>query len=299
VVLRSIRSQQRHIKGRLMGSLGFCTSWAVDVAGKGKEWIEVIELEIDVPNLPAQFQGKRIIHISDLHCGRTVTAKYLSHCVDRINELDGDIVVLTGDYITHDISGRFRKKAVDVVAGLKSKHGVFASLGNHDYGIEAIHGDFREKSLQWMTESFERKGINVLRNDSHQIDISGEGLRIVGLGDIWADDLNAEKAFADVAEDEAVIVLSHNPESIEHFEDYDAGVVMSGHTHGIPLQFSINRGFSGINKLNYPSGLYEVAGKKLYVNRGLGRLGRALFNARPEITVFKLRSDQSSSASLS
>ena len=290
MVLKSIRSRQRHIKGRLMGGLGFCTSWAVDVAGKGREWIEIIELDLDVPNLPAGFQGKRIIHISDLHCSRTVSAKYLSHCIDRINELDGDIVVLTGDYITHDISGRFRKKAVDIVARLKSRHGVFASLGNHDYGIEVMSELSREKSLRGMIKNFERKGVNVLRNNSCQINLAGSSLRIVGLGDIWAGDLNAEKAFAGVAADEAVIVLSHNPDSIGHLDGYDAGVVMSGHTHGKGLQFSIKRGFSGINKLSYPGGLYEVAGKKLYVNRGLGRLGRALFNARPEITVFKLRS---------
>ncbi|HPS54518.1 MAG TPA: metallophosphoesterase [Sedimentisphaerales bacterium] len=273
-----------------MGSLGFCTSWAVDASGEGREWIEIVELDLEVPNLPVGFEGKRIIHISDLHCSRTVSAKYLNSCVDRVNELDGDIVVLTGDYITHDISGKFRKKAVDIVAGLKSRYGVYASLGNHDYGIEAFPELSREKSLRFMIRGFERKGVNVLRNNSHRIDLSGGSLRIVGLGDMWAGDLNAGKAFADVDSDEAVIVLSHNPDSISYLDGYDAGVVMSGHTHGVGLQFSVNRGFSCINKLNYPGGLYDVGGKKLYVNRGLGRLGRALFNARPEITVFKLRS---------
>lgn len=276
-----------------MGSLGFCTSWAVDVADQGREWIEVVELDLEVPNLPAGFQGKRIIQISDLHCSRTVSSKYLNHCVDRINKLDGDIIVLTGDYITHDINGRFRKKVVDVVAGLKSKYGVFASLGNHDYGIEAVAKLSREKALRVMIKNFERKGVNVLRNNSHRVDLADSSLRIVGLGDIWAGDLNAEKAFADVAANEAVIVLSHNPDSITHLDNYDAGVVMSGHTHGVGFQFSVCRGSSGVNKLTYPSGLYEVAGKKLYVNRGLGRLGRAMFNVRPEITVFKLQPVQS------
>ena len=274
-----------------MGSLGFCTSWAVDVAGEGKEWIEVVELDLDVPNLPAGFEGKRIIHISDLHCSRTVSTKYLRRCVDRVNELDGDIVVLTGDYITHDINGRFRKKVVDIVAGLKSRYGVFASLGNHDYGIEGMSELLREKSLRCMIKGFERKGVNVLRNNSQQITLAESSLRIVGLGDLWAGDLNAGKAFADVDADEAVIVLSHNPDSISYLDSYDAGVVMSGHTHGSSLQFSVSRGCSGINRLSYPSGLYEVGDKKLYVNRGLGRLGRALFNCRPEITVFTLRSN--------
>lgn len=274
-----------------MGSLGFCTSWAVDVAGDGKEWIEVVELDLNVPNLPAVFDGKRITHISDLHCSRTVSAKYLRRCVDRVNKLDCDIVVLTGDYITHDINGRFRKKVVDVIAGLKSRYGVFASLGNHDYGIEGMSELLREKSLRWMIKSFERKGVSVLRNHSHQINLSDGSLRIVGLGDLWAGDLNAGKAFADVNGNEAVIVLSHNPDSISYLDGYEAGVVMSGHTHGSSLQFSVNRCCSGINRLNYPGGLYEVGDKKLYVNRGLGRLGRALFNCRPEITVFTLRSN--------
>ena len=88
-------------------------------------------------HLPAAFKGKRIIQVSDLHCSRTVSGPYLKACIERVNKLCADIVVLTGDYITHDYYGQFRKKVVKLLSGIRSKYGVLACLGNHDYGINS------------------------------------------------------------------------------------------------------------------------------------------------------------------
>src|SRR5512137_2278842 len=89
-----LKRKTRFIKGLALGTLGFCTSFAVDADGRGPEWLEVVELDLDIPNLPSQFEGKRVVQISDLHCGRTVSLKYLRKCVERINQLEPDIVVL-------------------------------------------------------------------------------------------------------------------------------------------------------------------------------------------------------------
>ena len=95
-----IRGWGRYFGGVTLGTLGFCTSWAVDHTRNGREWVEVVEVDMYVPNLASQFRGLRIIHISDLHYSRTVTGKYLSNCLKRVNQLKADIVVLTGDYTT-------------------------------------------------------------------------------------------------------------------------------------------------------------------------------------------------------
>jgi hypothetical protein len=249
----------------------------------GPEWIEVVEVPLHLKNLPVSFAGKRIIQVSDLHCSRTVSGKYLRACIERINTLEADVVALTGDYITYDYRGRFRKKVIKLISGIRSRHGVVACLGNHDYGTG---GD--NVLAGRMTAELRDCGVNVLRNQSTLLGNGGERIWFVGLGDMWADDFEPHRAFKDIAAGEAVIVLSHNPESVDLLGQYHADAVMSGHTHGVELGVRKEKGKHRIAVHSYPSGMYRVGGKKLYVNRGLGRHGKILFNTRPEITVFSL-----------
>ena len=279
---------RRYLRGSTLGNLGFCTSWAVDRGGMGPEWIEVVHQDLHIKRLGSRFRGKKIVHVSDLHCSRTVTGRYLKHCIDRINDLQPDIVVLTGDYITYDLRGRFTEKVVGLIGRINSRLGTYACLGNHDYGVDGMPGQPRHGRAELITEGLQDLGVTVLRNQSAVLEFAGQNLWLVGLGDLWAGDHFPEKAFADVDEDGAVITLTHNPESIEHLDDFNIDAVMSGHTHGIELQFAARTGWPIWDKCDYHSGLYNINGKKLYVNRGLGRHGKAFFNTRPEITVFNL-----------
>lgn len=285
---RKLADHTRHIKGVTFGKMGFCTSSAVCAKGIGPEWIEVINIEMPLNKLPKKLGGKRIVQISDMHRSRTVSTRYLKRCIDRVNSLSPDIVVMTGDYVTHDISGKFRQKAVELVGRIRSRHGVYACLGNHDYGIGSGGSNKSETLLADMISAMQNKGVNVLQNESAIVDVDGQPLWLVGLGDLWAGDLNPKKAFSDVPCNEAVIALVHNPDGIDHLHAFPADAVMSGHTHGttVDLTFSLKRAF---RYRRFHAGMFEVGDKKLYVNRGLGRLGRTLFNARPEITVMTLK----------
>ena len=116
-MVRMMKRRGRYLKGAAFGKLGFCTSWAVNAHhDDGPEWVEVVEVPLRLKKIPAVFKGKRIIHVSDLHCSRTVSGKYLKCCIERINRLAADIVVLTGDYVTYDYYGRFRKKVVKLIS---------------------------------------------------------------------------------------------------------------------------------------------------------------------------------------
>jgi predicted MPP superfamily phosphohydrolase len=104
--MRKLRQIPRHrelidrglyLKGAALGTLGFCTRSAVDVEGLRREWIEIVEIDLQLQNLPSKLEGIRIAHISDLHYSRTVSSEYLRRCVERLNLLDVDIVLLTGD----------------------------------------------------------------------------------------------------------------------------------------------------------------------------------------------------------
>jgi predicted MPP superfamily phosphohydrolase len=139
-----------------------------------------------------------------------------------------------------------------------------------------------------MIRGMEANGITVLRNESTVLDINGHPLWFVGLGDLWTGDFEPEKAFEKVPTDQVTIALVHNPRGIEHLDEFPAHAVVSGHTHGRKTKHITRRSLMPRNR-RFHAGMYEVQGKKLYVNRGLGRIGRARLKARPEITVFTLR----------
>jgi predicted MPP superfamily phosphohydrolase len=277
--------ERRHyLKGAALGSLGICTRWAIDAKGLGPEWTEVVEIDLPLKGPEERFNGKRVAHISDLHHSRTVSGAYLSRCIERINLLEVDLVVLTGDYITYDFAGTYRKKVVSLLGNIESRFGTYACLGNHDYGIRGRQDHLLDRLTQGMAES----GITVLRNEATVLDLDGHPLWLVGLGDLRVGDFRPHRAFADVPEDETTIALMHNPRGVEHLGDYAAHAVMSGHTHGRKARFWPDTSRSSWRR-RFHSGMYEVEGTKLYVNRGLGRVGRAKLSIRPEITVFTLR----------
>ncbi len=278
----------RYLKGATLGTLGFCTRWAVDAHGIGPEWVEVVEIDLHLQTPHRRLHGTRIAHISDLHYSRTVSRGYLRRCIDRINLLDVDVVVLTGDYITYDIRGKYREKLIALLDRIESRLGAYACLGNHDYGISSLPDRTRRHLLHRMIHGMEESGITVLRNESTVLDIDGHPLWIVGLGDLRVGDFRPHKAFADVPADQVTIALIHNPRGVEHLGDFAANAVVSGHTHGRKARATLGRPWT-YRKRRFHAGMYEVQGKKLYVNRGLGRVGRTRLNVRPEITVFTLR----------
>ncbi|MHC4636453.1 MAG: metallophosphoesterase [Planctomycetota bacterium] len=277
----------RHLGGVMLGNLGFCTSWAIDNMNNCREWIEIVEEDLRIENLPEPFEGKRLVQVSDLHCSRTVSYKYLKHCVDRINQLKADIVVLTGDYVTYDVLGRFSEKVIGLIGNISSRYGIYACMGNHDYGVERLMSIFRHNRLRLLMDGMEDIGVNVLRNGSAVLEIDGRILRFVGMGDVWADDFKPDNAFHGVNRDENVIALSHNPATARYLENFHYDALMCGHTHGATVLFSASPRRPLMHYPDYSAGMYRRGTKKIYVNRGLGRHGR-VFNSRPEITVFNL-----------
>jgi len=281
--------RKKLLKSLAFGAVGVSALTLVEALALEPEWIQINEMDLPIKNLPPAFIGKRIIHISDLHCSRVVRVEYLQRCMNRVNQLRPDLVVMTGDYITYNGWGRYTQKAINLMGWIRSREGVFACLGNHDYGVIRGLRPVRKTLMRELTRGMEEKGIKVLRNQSCVVSIDGQRIWLVGLGDLWGDDFEPERAFSGVPEDEPVLVLAHNPDSIDYLQDFAADVVMSGHTHGGQVRVPFMRPpLLPIKNKQYHAGMFEVGGKKLYVNRGLGRLGRFRFNCRPEIAVFTL-----------
>jgi predicted MPP superfamily phosphohydrolase len=95
-------------------------------------WLRVTSLSLVLPRLHPAFDNYRIIHISDIHLGTWINRQRLATIVDYINHLHGDLIAITGDFVT-DIYHNTPIDLTDTLSALDAPDGVFAVLGNHDY----------------------------------------------------------------------------------------------------------------------------------------------------------------------
>ena len=108
--------------------LGGLIAWPIE-----RDWVRIEQLSMPLGNLDLEFDGTRLVHLSDLHHGTLVREKHLHRYVEIVNSLEADFVVITGDFIT--TSSRQHARAVaGVLFDLRVNKAVVACLGNHDYG---------------------------------------------------------------------------------------------------------------------------------------------------------------------
>ena len=266
----------------------------------GKYNYKVIRQTLFFPDLPDAFDGTTITHISDVHSGSFDDAEKIQYAIDLINEQNSDMILFTGDIVnTHATE---MDPWIETFKGIHNpKFGKYSVLGNHDYG-EYINWPSQQDKIQ----NFENiKAIHdkidfkLLLNEHVKIKKDNQELAVVGVEN-WGrkfgerGDLNL--ASQGLNKEDFKIVMSHDPshwdEKIQH-DDNHYHLTLSGHTHG--FQFGIEiPGWVKWSPVQYVykqwAGLYENAGRYIYVNRGFGfhaypgRVG-----IMPEITVIELK----------
>ncbi len=255
-----------------------------------RRWVDIHRRKMPIAGLDPALAGLRIVQISDLHYSPVVWQRYLVQYVRWLNELEPDLVVVTGDLITGGY--RFADRVGRILAHVKAKHGVICTFGNHDYSIygrsspnEAKRrGDLLERSL-------EKHGLVVLRNEVHTIRVDGAGrpLGIVGLDDEWSGRIDPDRAFKSIDPSAPVLCLNHNPANVQQLMKYPWQWMLAGHTHGRQVGTSrLGKRFYPHRYRHYTHGYYAVQGRHLYVNRGLSYGLRMHHWCRPEVTLFKL-----------
>lgn len=243
--------------------------------------IEITHHDIAIRNLPSEFEGFRIVQLTDIHTGFWVTNDDVRQFVALANAEEPHIVVLTGDFLTRlskDIPGTGK-----ALGDLKTKHGMYAVLGNHDYWED-------EDAI---TEALSNNGIDVLFDEAREIRVGEGRLMVVGTDDLWEGAPDFDKAFEDVEDSDACIALAHNPDAAMHMDGRLVDLALAGHTHGglvVLPGIGALLSSSGLGR-KVVSGLHEVNEVRMYISRGLGRGSTVVpcrFRCRPEIAVFRL-----------
>lgn len=234
-------------------------------------FIKEEHVDIKIKNLKESYT---IAQISDLHIGGLIDRDFIREIVQKVNALNCDIVVITGDLIDVDVFGA--KETVEELTKLNSKYGIYYIVGNHEY----FHG------VEKIIESVKSLGIRVLENENVYIGEDGRGFNLAGVYDLFG--YRVKKNMPDLnralenKKESPTVLLAHQPKFIEEVKE-GVDLILSGHTHGgqlYPFRFLVSL------QQPYISGLYQHnENMQIYVNRGTGFWGPPMrLGASSEIT---------------
>ncbi len=264
---------------RLFASLVSSLAIAVTIYGLVEATnIGITRISVKIPTLPEKLAGTTIAQISDAHMGLIIQGKRLEKIVTLTNSLNPDLIVITGDLV--DEQALHMEELVEPLQRLKSKYGVFACTGNHEFfaGIEKAAA-FIEKS-----------GVRLLRNQWINV---ADGLQLVGRDDQAGTRVVGGKIppLAEIIKgidpNKPVILLNHTPNTtMNELQQLGINLQLSGHTHKgqlWPFQYIVKKIY------DLPYGLFNSGNTSIYVSRGTGTWGPPIrVGAPPEITFITL-----------
>lgn len=241
--------------------------------------LTVEQVQVPVTGLHTALAGFKIVQLSDIHYLPFTQLALVEQAVERVRALQPDLVVLTGDFVTHEADTIFGM--VHALSNLNATYGVFAVIGNHDAraGTRVVH------------QGIEEAGITILHNRGFTFDVGHGQLHLAGVDDcIWGHpDVHA--ALDGSKSDIPTILLAHEPDVIDDFSEIGPITLqLSGHTHGGQVRLPF-LGTPILPKLGekYVHGLHRVNNSWVYTNRGLGMVSMPIrFNCPPEVTELVL-----------
>lgn len=260
----------------------------------GNTALELNEYTVCSAEIPAQFSGFRIAHVSDVH--NTEIGEDNEKLLSVLRESEPDIIAITGDLIDSrntdvEIALSFAEKAVQIAP-------CYYVTGNHEARV-AEYDELKKRLVEL--------GVKVLDNKRLELEKNGEAITFIGVDD---PDFTADYLFDDSKsviemqmqrlydEDNGyTVLLSHRPELFDVYSENGADLILSGHAHG--GQFRIP-GIGGIYAPHqgffpeYDAGVYIDGDTSMIVSRGIGNSIFPLrVNNRPEVVLIELSDDLS------
>jgi len=244
------------------------------------------------PKIPSDFDGYKIVHISDLH--NKMFGNGQINILKKIRNLSPDVIVVTGDLIDrrrYDLDS-----AMTFILGAVKIAPVYYVSGNH----EAWSGKF-----PLIKERLNEAGVIILDDVSVELAKGGSSIQIIGLADpgfsrpaYYGSHISeaTEKLTPWSTDEEFKILLSHRPELFDVYCETNMDLVFTGHAHGGQVRIPLIGGLVAPNQGLFPrytSGSYSKGSTTMYVSRGLGNslIPLRIFN-RPEIVAVTLRNGQ-------
>jgi uncharacterized protein len=285
--------------------------------------LQVTKLHIQIPNLPKDLEGLKILQFSDIHLNQQTHLFFLNKLIRKINKLKPDIIVFVGDFLCYS-ELKDQERLQSFLCSLSAPHGCFAVLGNHDYSqCVSINKDGEydviEKGSSQITQGFSRLFSNtklakaftnriknvplneqllslikktpfeLLHNSTKIIPFKGSHINLCGLGEYTLGRSLPQQAFQSYNPQFPGIVLAHNPDSIPGLQKYPGDLILCGHTHGGQVNLPwMWKKFTLLENMQYKHGLLKENDKWIYISRGVGSVMPFRWFAMPEIVFITL-----------
>jgi predicted MPP superfamily phosphohydrolase len=240
---------------------------------------------IQIQNWPTQLSGLRIAVISDIHAGQPfIDDQKLRLIVERTNQLQPDLIVILGDYMSGNTWHGHQVEPEVIAAALKDFRaplGVYSVLGNHDWWYDGMK----------VRRALELNGIKVLEDEVVEVKWRDSSFWLAGLADKWTRGEHIKETLDRIPEGKTVLALTHNPDI---FPDLPASVplLLAGHTHGGQVNLPIfGRPIEPSDfGQRYAAGHVFENGHHLFVTTGIGTsILPVRFRVPPEIVILIIR----------
>ncbi|WP_019849740.1 metallophosphoesterase [Desulfitobacterium sp. PCE1] len=238
--------------------------------------VAVKHYTIVINDLPKEFEGFTILHLTDLHAKKYGDKQ--DKLINMINRQKFDMVAMTGDFIDKDNPDV--EPTLDLIRGLESKP-IFFVPGNHEW-----RHDFRIKPI------LEGHGVKILDNRNYKCAKGNSYLWIAGVDDPYLHRDELDQALHGIADSQPKVLLAHAPNIFMSAAESDIELVLVGHTHGgqvrLPIIGAIVAPGQGLFP-KYDYGHFTTGSTNMIINGGLGESALPLrFCSRPEIVLVKL-----------
>ena len=252
--------------------------------------VETTVTQVELPGLPAEFDGYRIVHLSDIHGHEYGEGS--GELLAMVEEQGPNLIVITGDLVDQ----QSQITMVSALAkGLAAIAPTYYVTGNHEWSLGS---DIVKKMKQLLEDC----GVAVLSNGYRLLEQNGASIALAGVDDPngYADQKTSAELYAEISSEQPgafVLLLAHRNDAIEEYAAVGYDFVMSGHGHGGIVRLPFTDGLLSPARTLFPTwtaGVYTVEDTTLFVSRGLGNntepiSGFRLFN-RPDLAVVELKS---------
>ena len=257
-------------------------------------WISVTTHVIHLDDLPKEFDGYKIVQLSDLH--NQEFGYENERLIERINQIKPDIIVMTGDMLTNtrEVSTN-GDVLIKLVESLNQQYPIYYVTGEHEEGL--YYEDRNKYQIDGTKEDYEEKlsqfGVTVLNDEQVTITRQDATINVYGLKEHLSGDIQIDKRLGQSNKEEVTILLSHRPTYFDDYTKWGADLIFCGDTHGGMIRLPVIGGILSAEGFfpEYDGGLFRKENSVMVVSRGLGNNPIPLrINNRPEIVEVILKS---------
>ena len=253
----------------------------------GTSGIFIKEYKINYNKLNNDFYGMKIVHISDIHYGRTIHKKELDNILKEINLEKPDIVILTGDLIDKDtkLTKKDIKYLSDFLNGIDASISKYAIKGNHDYKFSEWENIIGNGNFINLNDSYDL----IYGQSNEYILISGISTNLYGKKTINKK-IESTMKFLEENKPNYSILIMHEPDYVDDIDYTKFNLVLAGHSHNgqVRLPF-IGALYTPVKAKKYYDNYYKIKNTDLYISSGIGvsEINLRLFN-RPSFNLYRL-----------